>query len=605
MCGIVGYVGKAEAVPLLLHGLKKLEYRGYDSAGIAIVEPHLHVFKTQGRIADLEALLTEDVPQGTLGIGHTRWATHGKPSWENAHPHCDCSGQIAIVHNGIIENYLELRKELEGEGHVFHSETDTEVVSHLVEKYYDGDLCCAVQAAIAHLKGSYALAVVSNRHPNELIAVRQDSPLVIGVGEGEYYLASDIPALLDVTRTAYVLEDGQVAQITRASVVVYGQQGEEQEPHTMHISWDPVQAEKEGYAHFMLKEIHEQPRAIKQTLAGRIGAGGALRLEEEIPADLLRGITDVHLIACGTAYHAGLYGAYLLQEFTDLEVRAELASEYRYKRVKVDENTLVIAISQSGETADTLGAMRKAKAAGARILAISNVVGSTLAREADAVMYTHAGPEIAVASTKAYTAQLCCLCLLAAYVQLHSTGTYDPELVHGLHEIPEQMASILQTCEERVKEYAWQRLAASSDTFYLGRGLDLASAMEGQLKLKEIAYVHAEALAAGELKHGTLALIEPGVPVVALATQPHLADKVLSNLREVKARNGEVFLITMDGERDYCHTADEVLLVPPTHPMLAPLLTALPMQMMAYYAATARGHDVDKPRNLAKSVTVE
>jgi glucosamine--fructose-6-phosphate aminotransferase (isomerizing) len=605
MCGIVGYVGKTTAVPHLLHGLKKLEYRGYDSAGIAVVEPHLHVFKTQGRIADLEALLTEGIPQGTLGIGHTRWATHGRPSWENAHPHCDCTGQIAVVHNGIIENYLELRKELEAEGHVFRSETDTEVVSHLVEKYYEGDLCLAVQAAITQLKGSYALAVISSRHPNELIAVRQDSPLVIGVGEGEHYLASDIPALLDFTRTAYILEDGQVVRITRESVVVFNQHGEEQKPQTININWDPVQAEKEGYAHFMLKEIHEQPRAIRQTLAGRLGVGGALRLAEEIPADLFRGITDVHLIACGTAYHAALYGAFLLQECTDLQVHAELASEYRYRRVRVDDRTLVITISQSGETADTLGAMRKAKAAGARILAITNVVGSTLAREADAVMYTHAGPEIAVASTKAYTAQLSCLCLLAAYVQQHSTGSYDPELLRKLAEIPDQMASILQTCEERVKEYSMQRLAAAGDAFYLGRGLDLASAMEGQLKLKEIAYVHAEALPAGELKHGTLALIEPGVPVVALATQPHLLDKLLSNLREVKARHGEVFLLAMDEQRDFSEAADDVLFVPPTHPMLAPLLTALPMQLMAYYAATARGHDVDKPRNLAKSVTVE
>jgi glucosamine--fructose-6-phosphate aminotransferase (isomerizing) len=605
MCGIVGYVGRTTAVQPLLKGLKKLEYRGYDSAGIAVVEPHLQVYKTQGRIADLEALFTKGVPQGTLGIGHTRWATHGQPSWENAHPHCDCSEEIAVVHNGIIENYLELRKELEAEGHVFRSETDTEVVSHLVEKYYEGDLGCAVQAAIAQLKGSYALAVVSSRHPNELIAVRQDSPLVIGVGEEEYILASDVPALLDFTRTAWVLDDGQVARITRESVVVFDQHGEQQKPQTIRINWDPVQAEKEGYAHFMLKEIHEQPRAIRQTLAGRLGVRGNLQLAEEIPADLLHGITDVHLIACGTAYHAALYGAYLLQDSTDLQVHAELASEYRYKRVRVDDRTLAIAISQSGETADTLGAIRKAKAAGARILAITNVVGSTLAREADAVMYTHAGPEIAVASTKAYTAQLCCLGLLAAYVQLHLRGAYDPELLRQLLEIPDQMASILQACEERVKEYAGQRLAAASDTFYLGRGLDLASAMEGQLKLKEIAYVHAEALPAGELKHGTLALIEPGVPIVALATQPHLLDKLLSNLREVKARNGEVFLIAMDGERDYSQTADEVLLVPPTHPMLAPLLTALPMQLMAYYAATARGHDVDKPRNLAKSVTVE
>ena len=605
MCGIVGYVGRTTAVQPLLHGLKKLEYRGYDSAGIAVVEPHLHVCKTQGRIADLEALLTRGAPQGTLGIGHTRWATHGRPSWENAHPHCDCSGQIAVVHNGIIENYLELRKELEAEGHVFRSETDTEVVCHLVEKYYEGDLCGAVQAAITQLKGSYALAVVSSHHPNELIAVRQDSPLVIGVGKGEYILASDVPALLDFTRTAYVLDDGQMARITRESVAIFNQRGEQQKPKTIRISWDPVQAEKEGYSYFMLKEIHEQPRAIRQTLSGRLGVGGALRLAEEIPADLLRGITDVHLIACGTAYHAGLYGAFLLQECTDLQVHAELASEYRYKSVRAHDRTLAIAISQSGETADTLGAVRKAKAAGARILAITNVVGSTLAREADAVMYTHAGPEIAVASTKAYTAQLCCLCLVAAYVQLHSTGAYDPELLRGLLEIPDQMTSILQNCEERVKEYAWQRLATASDTFYLGRGLDLASAMEGQLKLKEIAYVHAEALPAGELKHGTLALIEPGVPVVALATQPHLLDKLLSNLREVKARSGEVFLIAMDGQREYSQAADEVLLIPPTHPMLAPLLTALPMQMMAYYAATARGHDVDKPRNLAKSVTVE
>jgi len=590
---------------LLLRGLKKLEYRGYDSAGIATVDGQLRIYKAQGKITDLEALLGGSFSQGTLGIGHTRWATHGRPSRENAHPHCDCSQQIAVVHNGIIENYLELRKELEAEGHIFRSETDTEVISHLIEKHYEGDLLSAVQAAVARLRGSYALAVVCSRHPDELIAVRQDSPLVIGVGEGEYYLASDIPALLEFTRTAYVLDDGQAARITREAVVLFNQHGEQQQPRRVRIEWDPVQAEKEGYAHFMLKEIHEQPRAVRQTLSGRLGAGGALCLEDEIPAGILQGVSDVHLIACGTAYHAALYGAYLLNEYTGFQACAELASEYRYKSVRVDNHTLAIAISQSGETADTLGAVRKAKRAGARILVITNVVGSTLAREADAVMYTHAGPEIAVASTKAYTAQLCCLCLATAYLQQGSGVARSLELLRRLLEIPEQMASVLQTCEEQVKQYARRRLAHVRSAFFLGRGLDLASAMEGQLKLKEIAYVHAEALPAGELKHGTLALIEPGVPAVALATQPHLVDKVLNNLKEVKARDGEVFLIAMDRQRDFSEAADEVLLIPPTHPALAPLLTALPMQLMAYYAAAARGCDVDKPRNLAKSVTVE
>jgi len=605
MCGIVGYVGINSAAPFLVQGLKKLEYRGYDSVGICEINDELRVHKTKGRIADLEQILAHVDLRGSIGIGHTRWATHGAPSHVNAHPHYDCTQRFAVVHNGIIENYQQLRLELQNEGHVFVSETDTEVIGHLVEQYYQGDLLQAVRQAVSRLAGSYAMVVICVDHPDQLIAVRQDSPLVIGLGERENYIASDIPALLEYTRTVYVLEDGQMAKVMRDQVEIYNANGQLVEVPVLHVDWSPVQAEKAGYADFMLKEIHEQPKAVRDTLAGRVAKDGSLTLQNEIPQELVKGIKRVEFIACGTAYHAALYGKCLLERFTDLVVYADLASEYRYKPNKADQQTLAVVISQSGETADTLGAMRLAKAAGARILAITNVVGSTLSREADAVLYTHAGPEIAVASTKAYTTQLACLGMLAAYIQAENTGVYERELLAALQLIPEQMEQLIAETETILKQYAEEHLWDAHDTFFLGRGLDYASAMEGQLKLKEISYIHGEALAAGELKHGTLALIEPGVPVVALATQPQLVDKTISNLKEVKARGGDIVLLAMEENRDYSDVASELILIPQTHPLLAPLLTAIPMQILAYYAAKTRGCDVDKPRNLAKSVTVE
>lgn len=604
MCGIVGYIGNQQATPFLINGLKKLEYRGYDSAGICEINNSLTVQKTKGRIADLEAILSNVSIEGKIGIGHTRWATHGEPSDENAHPHNDCSGRIAVVHNGIIENYQQIKSELVQEGHRFMSETDTEVISHLIEKYFETDLLEAVRAAVECLQGSYAIAVVSVATPDEIIVVRQDSPLVIGLGDGENYVASDIPAILEYTDSVYILEDGELARITADRVSIFSKAGQEVEKDIFTVEWDSIQAEKEGYADFMLKEIHEQPKAVRDTITGRIGANGTLNVDNDLQPELVKDITKVEFIACGTAFHASLFGRALLEQYTNLYVDAELASEYRYKKVKADHNTLVIVISQSGETADTLGAMRIAKAKGARVLAITNVVGSTLSREADAVMYTHAGPEIAVASTKAYTTQLVCLCLITAYIQQHITGCFDTELIVELQTIPEKIETVLTKYEGMIQSYA-RNLVNATDTFFLGRGLDFASAMEGQLKLKEISYIHGEALAAGELKHGTLALIVPEVPVLALVTQPQLIDKTMSNLREVQARGGEILLLAMDENRDFTDVADQVLLIPKTHPLLAPILTVVPMQALAYYAAKVRGCDVDKPRNLAKSVTVE
>ncbi len=604
MCGIVGYVGLQEVAPFLLQGLKKLEYRGYDSAGICELNGKLHVHKTQGRIADLECLLNQKVISGSVGIGHTRWATHGAPSDDNAHPHYDCTGNIAVVHNGIIENYQDLKTLLIAEGHVFRSETDTEVISHLIEKYYQGNLLEAIGLAIKDLRGSYAIAVLAQDSPDELVVVRQDSPLVIGLGMGENYLASDIPAILDYTRNVYILEDGEMARMTRDTVEVFNKELVPIDKAVFQVEWDPIQAEKEGFADFMLKEIHEQPKAVRDTLAGRIDQDGNLTISHDIPVSLVKGITKVQFIACGTAYHASLYGKCLLEDLLELPVETELASEYRYKRVKADANTLLIVISQSGETADTLGALRLAKAKGARVLAITNVVGSTLAREADAVMFTHAGPEIAVASTKAYTTQLACLYLIAAYLQEQLLGRVDPSSLIALTKIPDQIASVLAMHEERLRDYA-QKLVKATDAFFLGRGLDYASAMEGQLKLKEISYIHGEALAGGELKHGTLALVMPDVPVIALVTQSLLKEKMVSNLKEVKARGGDILLLALADSGDFSDVGDEILLLPSTLDFLAPLLTVIPMQVLAYYAAKARNCDVDKPRNLAKSVTVE
>lgn len=604
MCGIVGYVGSRPADHFLIQGLNKLEYRGYDSAGICQLNHEFYVCKTKGRVSDLERALKHTPLKGCIGIAHTRWATHGIPSDENAHPHFDCHQHIAVVHNGIIENYRQLRSMLINEGHIFQSDTDTEVISHLVETYYQGDLLEAVCRAIQELKGSYALAILAKDQPNQLIAVKQDNPLIVGLGQGENYLASDIPAIIDHTAEMLILNDGEVVRLSKEKVELFDRSGEQITKKPVSIQWDPVQVQKGGFEDFMLKEIHEQPQAIQDTIAGRINERGELDLDREIPPHLFEGVSKVQFVACGTAYHAALYGKHLFETLMDIPVEAELASEYRYKRNLADDKTLLIAVSQSGETADTLGAMRLAKAKGARTLAITNVLGSTISREVDAVLYSHAGPEIAVASTKAYTTQLACLCLLIAHFCRLKTGENLAALLLALRGLPDKMSQTIKENAAALKAYG-EKIRSASDTFFIGRGIDYASAMEGQLKLKEISYIHGEALAGGELKHGTLALIVEDVPVVALLTQPELADKMVNNLKEVKARGGYVLLLTTDQESDFSDVGDQVLRLPEIHPLLAPLLTVVPTQLLAYYTAKARGCDVDKPRNLAKSITVE
>lgn len=609
MCGIVGYIGQREALPVLMDGLKRLEYRGYDSAGVAVVAGgETRVAKRQGRLRELEAALT-DLPAGSrVGIGHTRWATHGRPSDRNAHPHTDASGRFAVVHNGIIENYAELREELARQGCVFRSETDTEVIPHRIASHYDGDLVQAVRRAVSRLRGAFALAVVCEQEPDRIVAVRVASPLVIGLGEGEHLLASDIPALLPYTRRVIAMEEGWLAVLTREGVAVTTVSGEPVQPRVMHVNWELRQAERGGYAHFMLKEIHEQPRALRDTLSGRLDpAAGRVRLPEVgLSAAEVQALSKVAVVACGTAAHAGLVGKYLIERLARIPVEWDLASEYRYREPMVDERTLFVAVSQSGETADTLAAMREARSRGAKVLAVTNVVGSTVAREADWVLHTWAGPEIAVASTKAYTTQVEALTLLAIWLG-QQNGRIDlaeaAALVEGLRRLPDQAEQVL-ALEPAVKAAA-EELALQSDVFFIGRNLDYAVALEGQLKLKEISYIHAEAYAAGELKHGTLALITDGVPVVALNTQPELMEKTISNIQETRARGAFVVGLAQEGDEATARHCDRVFYLPRTHRLLMPALAAIPLQLLAYYAAVARGTDVDKPRNLAKSVTVE
>ncbi|MBP2018046.1 glucosamine--fructose-6-phosphate aminotransferase (isomerizing) [Symbiobacterium terraclitae] len=609
MCGIVGYIGEQNALPILIDGLKRLEYRGYDSAGVAVIaEGETWVEKSAGRLSELEARIAGHPAAGRVGIGHTRWATHGRPSDMNAHPHTDASGRFAVVHNGIIENYAQLREELQRQGHVFRSETDTEVIPHLIAAHYAGDIVEAVRRVVPLLRGAFALAVVCQQEPEKIVAVKAASPLVIGLGEGETLLASDIPALLPYTRQVIVMEEGWLAVLTREGVSISTVEGKPVLPRITHVDWDPGQAERGGYAHFMLKEIHEQPRAMRDTLSGRLDpAGGRVLLHEVgLTPDEVKALSKVAIVACGTAANAGLVGKYLIERLAQIPVEWDLASEYRYREPMIDERTLFVAVSQSGETADTLAAMREARSRGARILAVTNVVGSTVAREADWVLYTWAGPEIAVASTKAYTTQLVALTLLAIWLGQHN-GRIDPAearaLVDALRRLPDQADRVL-ALEEAVKA-AGEELARHNDAFFIGRNLDYAVAMEGQLKLKEISYIHAEAYAAGELKHGTLALITDGVPVVALNTQPDLVEKTISNIQETRARGAFVLGLAQEGDEETPRYCDRIFYLPRTHRYLMPALAVLPLQLLAYYAATARGTDVDKPRNLAKSVTVE
>jgi len=609
MCGIVGYIGGRQAAPILLDGLQKLEYRGYDSAGIAVIEDGaIELQKKLGKLANLREQMSVSLPTSTVGIGHTRWATHGRPSDANSHPHLDCSGRFAVVHNGIIENYLPLRELLISKGHVFRSETDTEVLPHLIEEFYTGDLVATLQQVLKQVTGSYAMVVLSLDEPNRLVAVRNDSPLVVGLGDGENFLASDLPALLAHTRQTYILEDGEIAVLTRDQVQVLDLNGQSVDKQIFTVNWEAKQAEKDGYDHFMLKEIYEQPRAIKETLSGRIAAdGSSVALQEiTIPEEQLREINKIFITACGTAYHAGLVGKHIIESLARLPVEVDVASEFRYRNPLLDRHSLVIVISQSGETADTLAALREARRKGARVLAVTNVVDSSVAREADDVLYTWAGPEIAVASTKAYTTQLIAMYLIGLYLA-QRRGTLAPEdmtnIVTNLRQLPDQVKAILensQDVEAFVRQYC-----NCPNIFFIGRGLDHAVAMEGSLKLKEISYIHAEAYAAGELKHGTLALIVEDVLVIALNTQEKLFEKMLSNIKEVKARDATVLAVAMRGLEEVAKEADQVIYIPRTHQVLAPVLAVIPLQLLAYHMAVARNCDVDQPRNLAKSVTVE
>jgi glucosamine--fructose-6-phosphate aminotransferase (isomerizing) len=609
MCGIVGYIGPKEAVSILIDGLEKLEYRGYDSAGVAIPgDDSIEVLKKEGKLGNLRDNLNGHSYSANVGIGHTRWATHGRPSDENAHPHTDCTGKFAVVHNGIIENYLSLKEWLQSQGHVFKSQTDTEVLPHLIEQFYEGDLVDAILKAVAKLEGSFAMAVVSSHEPNKLVAVRQDSPLVVGLGEGEYFLASDIPALLKHTRMTYILNDGEVAVLENDQVEVMDLSRNRIKKKVLEVNWEAGQAEKGGYDHFMLKEIHEQPKALRDTLSGRISHDSSeVTLDEvKITPEEIRGLKKIFITACGTAYHAGVVGKYVIEKLVRLPVEVDIASEFRYRRPIIEPGTLVIIISQSGETADTLAALREAKRQGARIVAVTNVVGSSVSREADDVIYTWAGPEIAVASTKAYTTQLASMYLLAIHLAAVRGTLPAGEIEEILREM-KNLAAKAQTIVDdtvEIKDFA-REISTCGALFYLGRGLDYAVAMEGSLKLKEISYIHAEAYAAGELKHGTLALIEDNVPVVALATQKDLFDKMVSNIQEVNARGAAVLALAMEGHREVEKVADKTIYIPQTHPILAPILTVIPLQLLAYHTAVARGCDVDKPRNLAKSVTVE
>ena len=609
MCGIVGYVGDRQAAEFLLDGLSKLEYRGYDSAGIAVYEGgSIRVEKSVGRLAALREQIKGHMPSGSLGIGHTRWATHGRPSDVNAHPHTDCHNDFAIVHNGIIENYLSLKEELIAKGHVFQSETDTEVVVHLLEELYAGDFIAAVREVLRRIEGSYALAFMSRRHPDMLICTKQDNPLIIGLGNGENFIASDIPAIISRTRRTYILGDGELAVVRKDSVDVSSRAGEPVDKKVFEVTWNAEAAEKGGYEHFMLKEIHEQPKAVRDTMSQRFTSDKNGIVFEELAWDLnyLNSFNKIYIVACGTAYHAGLVGKYYIEKLARVLVEVDVASEFRYRDPIVDENTLLIVVSQSGETSDTLAALKESKRRGAKTLAITNVVGSSIAREADQVVYTWAGPEIAVASTKAYTTQIVLFFMLAIYMA-ELKGTISPartaELTRRLQAIPAQVSETLSDVEP-IKTFAKQ-YGFNEDVFYIGRGLDYAVSLEGALKLKEISYIHAEAYAAGELKHGTLALIVEGVPVIVLATQRNVYEKTLSNIKEVKARDAIVIGIAAQGDKELQKYVDHVIHVPATDELIMPILSVVPLQLLSYYAAITRGCDVDKPRNLAKSVTVE
>ena len=612
MCGIIGFAGKTEAVEVLLDGLERLEYRGYDSAGVAVVstDGKLQVKKSKGRLSVLRTLLEAEEPMsGGIGIGHTRWATHGEPNDVNAHPHVGQEGKIAVVHNGIIENYLEIKNSLIRKGITFSSDTDTEVIVQLLEYYYKkySNLMDAVYAVLNRIKGAYAMGILCSDYPGQMLAARKDAPLLIGYGEDGNYIASDVTALLSHTRTVTYMEDDEVAVITAGKVDIYDSDRTllEKEKHT--IEWDVAAAEKGGYAHFMLKEIMEQPEAVRKTISPRIADGKIVLEELKDTEDLIQNVSRIYIVACGSAYHVGMVGKYTLEKLLHIPVEACLASEFRYSEPLLGESTLVIVISQSGETLDSMAALREAKRRGSKVLSIVNVMGSSIARESDYVLYTWAGPEIAVATTKAYTTQMVLLIMLGVYFarELEQIGQeeYDA-IVQGLSTIPEQIKDVLNELDN------YQKIASRyfnhNSVFYIGRNLDYALGLEGSLKLKEISYIHSESYAAGELKHGTISLIEPGTLVVALATYAPLVEKSLSNIVEVKSRGAEVIAMTTERTATIINSqASEMFVIPEVHPILQPVLGVIPLQLFAYYIALNRGCDIDKPRNLAKSVTVE
>ena len=608
MCGIVGFTGNQNAAPILLDGLKKLEYRGYDSAGIAVLgEGGIRMVKASGRIQNLVDKTRDgaDLP-GFAGIGHTRWATHGEPTDVNAHPHMSYDDKFAIVHNGIIENYAQLREELMAKGVVFKSETDTEVIAHLLSQNYHGDLKKAVLKTVARLEGAYALGVLCAEEKGRLIATRHAAPLIVGVGIGENYFASDVTALVAYTKNIIDLEDGEIADLTPDAITVYDGLGRPVEKPVNRITWDIAAAEKGGYDHFMLKEIMEQPNAIQSTIEPRIKGGEVVLEDFDLSDEDLKNINKIMITACGSAFYAGSVGKYVIEDLCRIPVEADLASELRYRNPLVDEHTLLVVVSQSGETADTIAAMKECKARGARVLAIVNVVGSTIAKLADHVLYTWAGPEIAVATTKGYTTQVAVLDLLAVY-RARRLGRLEDERYRQLVEAIEQFPSLVQRAIDlnpNLPALA-EKYHGYNDIFFLGRNLDYAASMEGSLKLKEISYLHSEAYAAGELKHGTIALIEKGRPVIALACYERLFDKMMSNIKEVKARGAQVLAVALEGNRQIFTEADDAIFVPRTEPLFNTLPEVVPLQLFAYYVARANGCDIDKPKNLAKSVTVE
>lgn len=609
MCGIVGYIGDKNAAEIIIDGLKRLEYRGYDSAGIAVIDgDSICLARGTGKIAQLESSLKTNAIKGNCGIGHTRWATHGKPSEENAHPHTSCKGDLVLVHNGIIENYIDLKVNLLKVGHNFKSETDTEVIIHTVEKHYSGNLLDAVFKTIEELEGAYALGIISKSDAGRIVAVRKDAPLIIGLGSGENFIASDIPAILPYTKNVIYLEDGDVADVTRTGVTIYSDGKRVERPvHT--VNWDPIQAEKGGYKHFMLKEIFEQPQSIRDTFRGRLNPEELrITLDEElkISTDLIKSIKKIYIVACGTSYHAGLIGKFLFEKFAKIPSEVDIASEFRYRSPILDPGTMVVVISQSGETADTLASLRLAKSMNAYTLAVCNVVGSTASREADSTLYTHCGPEIGVASTKAFTGQLTALYLLSLdWAVKKNTLQKDflKRLALALWDAPMKVTEVLKNSEQ-IRALA-KKFSHSKNFLYLGRNLNYPIALEGALKLKEISYIHAEGYPAGEMKHGPIALIDEEMPVFVIATKSAVYEKVLSNIEEVRARSGTVIAVVTRGDKTISQKSEYQIYVPECDEFISPVVNIIPLQLFAYYCSVLRGNDVDQPRNLAKSVTVE